>query len=73
MKECSLDNFTESLRPWLDNNYIRSVSIDQNGHITFFFMDGVEDTYHVTDCDMSHIRQICNDLKDRGIPVKERM
>ena len=43
------------------------------GHITFFFMDGVEDTYHVTDCDMSHIRQICKELKEKGIPVKERM
>lgn len=73
MKECSLDNFTESLRPWLDNNYIRSVSIDQNGHITFLFMDGVEDKYHVTDCDISRIKQICKELQDKGIPVKERM
>ena len=31
MKQCSLDLFTESLRPWLDNNYIRSVSVDQKG------------------------------------------
>ena len=73
MKECSLDHFTESLRPWLDNNYIRSVSIDQSGHITFFFMDGIEDTYNVTDCDMSHIKQICADLKKQGILVKEQM
>lgn len=73
MKECSLDHFTESLRPWLDNNYIRSVSVDLSGHITFFFMDGVEDTYRVTDCDRSHIKQICKEMKERGIPVKERM
>lgn len=72
MKQCSLDNFTESLQPWLDNDYIRSVSVDQKGHITFFFMDGVEDTYEVTDCDRSQIKKICKDLEARGIPVKER-
>jgi hypothetical protein len=55
MKQCSLDNFTESLQPWLDNDYIRSVSVDQKGYITFFFMDGVEDTYEITDCDMSQV------------------
>lgn len=72
MKECSLDHFTESLRPWLDNDYIRSISVDEKGRITFFFMDGVEDTYHITDCDMSHIKQVCKELAERGIPVKER-
>jgi len=72
MKQCSLDLFTESLRPWLDNNYIRSVSVDQKGRITFFFMDGIEDTYEVTDCDRSQIKKICKELSERGIPVKER-
>lgn len=72
MKQCSLDQFTQSLQPWLDNNYIRSISIDQKGHVTFFFMDGVEDTYEVTDCDLAQIRKICKELEKKGIPVKER-
>ncbi len=72
MKQCSLDHFTESLQPWLDNKYIRSVSVDQKGHITFLFMDEVEDTYEVTDCDRNHIKKICKDLQAQGIPVKEK-
>lgn len=71
MKQCSLDQFTESLQPWLDNNYIRSVSINPKGHVTFFFMDGVADTYEVTDCDIGRIRDICRSLAKQGIPVKE--
>jgi len=61
----------ESLKPWIDSEYIRSVSLDKKGRITFFFVDGVSDTYAITDCDLSHIKKICKDLKDRGIPVRE--
>ncbi len=71
MKQCSLDNFMDSLDPWLDNNYIRSVSIDHKGHVTFFFMDGVRDTYEIIDCDRAQVIKACKDLSKRGIPVKE--
>ena len=71
MKQCSLDNFMDSLGPWLDSNYIRSVSIDLKGHVTFFFMDGVRDTYEITDCDRAQVLEACKDLTKRGIPVKE--
>ena len=61
----------ESLRPWLDDNYIRSVNVNQKGLITFFFIDGVSDTYQITDCDISHIKKVCRDLAGKGIPVRE--
>lgn len=71
MKSCSLDNFMESLKPWLDSKYIRSINLDKDGKITFFFVDGVSDTYEITDCEMSHIKKICKDISDQGIPVRE--
>ena len=71
MKSCSLDNFMESLRPWLDSKYIRSVNLDQKGRITFFFVDGVSDSYEIIDCDLEHVKKICNDLSNRGITVRE--
>jgi len=71
MKQCSLNNFIASLGPWLDNNYIRSVSIDHKGHVTLFFMDGIRDTYDITDCDRSQVLKVCKDLSRSGIPVKE--
>ncbi|HHO48056.1 MAG TPA: hypothetical protein ENN06_06345 [Desulfobacteraceae bacterium] len=71
MKQCSLHNFTESLRPWLDNEYIRSVAIDRNGLVTFTFVDGIRDTYEITDCDRQQVRKVCAELAARGIPVQE--
>ena len=44
MKKCSLDHFVESLGPWLDENYIRSVTLDGDGRVTFTFMDKVMGT-----------------------------
>lgn len=71
MQTCSLENFMESLTPWLDSNYIRSVNLDSEGRITFFFVDGVSDTYAITDCNISQVQKICRDLAARGIPVRE--
>lgn len=71
MKQCSLDHFTESLRPWLDNDYIRSVTIDRKGHVTFTFVDGIMDTYEITDCDRNQVKKVCRELSARGIPVRE--
>ena len=70
MKECSLNHFTESLAPWLDDKYIRSVKLHDNGQITFSFKDGINDTYQVTDCDRSQISKICHDLVRKGISVE---
>lgn len=71
MKQCDLDHFTESLRPWLDNDYIRSVTIDRKGLVTFTFMDGISDTYEITDCDRNQVKKVCEQLSARGIPVRE--
>lgn len=69
MKECTLNHFTESLAPWLDDNYIRNVVLHHDGRVTFSFMDNVSDTYEISDCNVSEIRKICEDLAKRGIPV----
>jgi hypothetical protein len=71
MKQCSLQHFTESLRPWLDNDYIRSVTINPKGLVTFTFMDGIMDTYEITDCDRNQVKKVCAELSARGISVRE--
>ncbi len=71
MKKCSLDHFVESLNPWLDEKYIRSVTLDKEGRVTFTFMDKVSDTYEITDCDRSRVKKVCDDLAARGISVTE--
>lgn len=70
MKECSLNHVTESLGPWLNDKYIGSVSLRDNGQVTFSFKDGISDTYQVTDCDRAQLNKICHDLSLRGIAVE---
>lgn len=70
MKHCSLDHFTDSLKPWLDKAYIRRVVLDGAGRVTFVFQDGVRDTYEITDCSRNQVEQICRDLADQGLTVE---
>lgn len=70
MKQCSLNHFTESLAPWLDSNYIRSVTLSKEHRVTFSFIDGVSDTYEITDCDSRQVEKVCRDLAKKGITVK---
>jgi hypothetical protein len=72
MKQCSLENFTETLEMWLAQDYIRSVTIDSRGLVSFTFMDGVKDTLQITGCDRGQVVRACRHLSDRGIPVRER-
>jgi hypothetical protein len=72
MKECTLDQFSESVDLWLVQNYIRSVTIDVRGRITLTFMDGVKDTFQITGCDKGQVKRACKILSDQGIPVRER-
>lgn len=70
MKQCSLNHFTESLTPWLNSNYIASVTLSKEHRITFSFNDGVSDTFEITDCDSRQIKQVCRDLAANGIGVR---
>ncbi len=70
MKQCSLNNFTESLEPWLNANYIRSISLGEDGRVIFTFIDGVSDVYEITDCNRSQVEVVCRELKEKGILVK---
>lgn len=70
MKQCSLNHFTESLSPWLDSNYIDSVTLSKKQQVTFFFNDGVSDTFEISDCNRKQIEQVCRDLAASGIDVR---
>lgn len=70
MKKCSLDHFTDSLKPWLDQQYIHRVVINTRGQVTFTFRDGISDTYEITDCDRHQVEKVCRDLAESGIAVE---
>lgn len=71
MKTCSLHDFMEELKPWLDKDHIRKAVLDENGHLVVHFLDGMKNVYHIDDCNAGQIQNVLSDLKKRGIAVEE--
>jgi len=71
MKQCSLHDFMEELKPWLDTNHIRSAELSGRDQLTLYFLDGMKNVYRIDDCNESQVRAIVSDLKKKGIAVKE--
>ena len=71
MKTCSLNDFMEEIKPWLDTDHIREAHLDDKGHFVLQFLDGMKNVYHVDDCNEAQIKDVIKDLKSRGIKVKD--
>lgn len=69
MKQCSLQDFMEELKPWLDKDHIHSAVLDSNGHLVIHFVDGMKNVYAIDDCNKVQIQQVLKDLKGQGISV----
>ena len=71
MKTCSLNDFMDELKPWLDADHIRSAEVDDNGRMIIHFMDGMKNVYAIDDCNKEQVQKVLADLKKKGIPVTE--
>jgi hypothetical protein len=71
VKTCSLNDFMEEIKPWLDKDHIRGANLDDKGHFVLHFRDGMKNVYHIDDCNEAQIKKVLNDLKNKGIPVTE--
>lgn len=71
MKQCSLRDFMEELKPWLDTNHIRSAELSGGDQFILHFLDGMKNVYRIDDCNEAQIREIVTNLKKKGIAVKE--
>jgi hypothetical protein len=71
MKTCSLNDFMEEIKPWLDTDHIREAHLDDKGHFILQFLDGMKNVYHIDDCNEEQIKGVLKDLKSKGIPVKD--
>lgn len=69
MKTCSVKDFMEELKPWLDSDHIRSVVIDEADHMVVHFLDGMKNVYEISDCDREQIVRILSDLEKKGIKI----
>lgn len=70
MKSCSLNDFMQELKPWLDRDHIKEVFIDKHGHLALLFRDGMKNVYTIDDCNKAQIEAVLQDLRAKGIPVK---
>ena len=71
MKTCTLSDFMQSLNPWLNEDYVRSVVVDANHRLRLHFVDGGEAVYRIDDCTEDRLEEILDRLKNNGIPVQE--
>lgn len=71
MKQCSLHDFMEELKPWLDKSHIRSAELSGGDQLTIYFLDGMKNVYRIDDCNAKQIQEVVSDLKKKGIPVTE--
>lgn len=71
MKQCSLHDFMEELKPWLDKDHIRSAELGEGGRFTLYFLDGMKNVYQVDDCNKEQIRAVVSELRKKGIAVQE--
>jgi hypothetical protein len=71
MKTCSLNDFMEEIKPWLDTDHIREAQLDDKGHFILHFLDGMKNVYYIDDCNEAQIKGVLKDLKSKGIKVKE--
>ena len=69
MKKCSLKDFMEELKPWLDGDYIREALVNPEGNVVLRFQDGVQNVYRIDDCDRGQVAQVLRDLESRGVKV----
>ncbi len=72
MNTCSMNQFLESLEPWLSDNYIRKGRIDENGDVVLMFNDGVNNVYRITDCTRAQLDGIIEKIRSRGIAFEAR-
>jgi len=71
MKTCSLNDFMQELKPWLDKDHIRKAEMDEKGHLVVHFLDGMKNVYYIDDCNASQVHGVLKELKSKGIEVEE--
>ena len=72
MKQCSLQDFMEEIKPWLDTNHIRSAELSGGDRLILYFLDGMKNVYQIDDCNEKQILAVVRDLKKQGIAVREQ-
>ena len=71
MKTCTFIDFMQTLKPWLNDDYIQQARFDAKGNFTLSFVDGGQKVYHVDDCTAAQVKNAVDLMKENGVPVLE--
>jgi hypothetical protein len=69
MDTCKFIDFLETLKPWINDNYIRQAHLNSAGTFTLRFVDGGCKTYQIEDCSSEQLEKTIGHMKKNGIQV----
>ena len=69
MKTCTLIDFIQTLKPWLNDSYVHQARLDERRHLTLRFVDGGQKVYHIDDCSTPQLDDIIALMKKNGVKV----
>ena len=69
MNTCTFIDFMQTLKPWLNDDYIHTARFDDKGNFTLMFVDGGQKVYQVDDCTAAQLNDAIELLKKNGVPV----
>jgi hypothetical protein len=61
----------QSLKPWLNSDYLKKACLEGQGRFRLLFLDGVEKVYHISDCQEAQIKDAVELLKKNKVPVEK--
>ena len=69
MNTCTFIDFIETLKPWLNDDYIHTARFDDKGNFTLMFVDGGQKVYQVDDCTSAQLKDAVELLNKNGVQV----
>jgi len=66
MEFCTFSHFMETLKPWLDADYIHRAKRDEAGRFVLLFADGGQRVFQIEDCNREEVNQIIEMMRKTG-------
>ena len=71
MEQCTFVDFMQTLKPWLNDDYIQHARVDDKGNFTLTFVNGGQKSYQVDDCTAVQLKDAIELLKKNDVRVFE--
>ena len=69
MSTCTFIDFMQTLKPWLNDDYIHTARVDDKGNFALMFVDGGQKIYQIDDCTAEQLKDAVALLKENGVSV----